>query len=160
MTKGATMDRRNFLKTTTLTAVAMAASQKGFGKDSKATAGTQKTAGTEKLAAVAKASGECFIAAQACIAHCEETFDKGNTMMAQCLKDTLNMSAICEATLKLSGYHNADVDSLKQVISACAKLCRACAESCKEHISHSSACKECKESCERCADACDAYVKA
>lgn len=134
------MDRRSFLTTSAVTL----------------TAATLANAADDKKAAppssdVTAAVERCLTTAYACRELCIATLQKGDTMMAACMRTVSDMIPLCEATAQLAASKS---KHLKKVAAACIDACADCEAECKKHAAMHAECKACAETCASCIAAC------
>lgn len=135
------VNRRSFLSST---AVAVTA----------ATAATVANAEAKKEAAsssLSKTIEECLSAAYACRELCLATLQKGDTMMAACMRTVSDMIPLCQATAQLAASKS---KHLKKTVAACLDACIECEAECKKHASMHAECKACLDACTACVAAC------
>jgi Cys-rich four helix bundle protein (predicted Tat secretion target) len=105
-----------------------------------------------------EAALDCVKTGNICLAHCERELATGNTSLADCQKNVMNVVAVCESLSKVAAFNNADVGHLKAFVKACSAICEDCAKACEKHASHHAECKACYDSCKACSAACDKYT--
>jgi Cys-rich four helix bundle protein (predicted Tat secretion target) len=86
-----------------------------------------------------------------CIDHCYETFQAGDTSLAECVRRVQALVASCEALARLGSL---DAKHLAEFAAVTAKICRHCEEECRKHAHHKP-CKDCGDACAACAKECD-----
>jgi Cys-rich four helix bundle protein (predicted Tat secretion target) len=111
----------------------------------------------DKLKKATDAAFDCIKKGEACTAHCLDMIASGDTSMKDCLPTLANMMAACAAFAKIGTYNSAKPEAMRHLASACADLCKDCAESCKTHAEHA-VCKVCMDACNKCAEACTAMT--
>jgi len=161
-----TLNRRNFLNSTTSAATAaavLAGTGLAFGKDQER---KREHAHTPAMAAAAAAAGrsltpaqaaayDCLKACEICLDHCLEALSKGDTSLANCQRHVIACQSVCEALIR-GTTADLEAGTLKKIASACAAVCRDCAKACEEHKDHHAECRACMEACLACAKACEA----
>lgn len=100
------------------------------------------------LAAIAQ---RCIADGEACLAHCFQRFQAGDTSMATCALAVDEMLVACRM---LSRFATRDSRHLSKVAQLCISICVACEEACRKHAKHHDVCRRCADSCRECADAC------
>src|SRR5688572_13958216 len=115
------MDRRTFLATS---GIALTASTLAHAADDK------KSAPPAANNDVANAVQRCLTTAYACRELCVATLQKGDTMMAACMRTVSDMIPLCEAVAQLSASKS---KHLKKAVAACIDACTDCEAECKKH---------------------------
>lgn len=138
------MDRRSFIATS---AVTLTAAGLAHAADTARGAGNTASAGSD----LSSALGRCLAAAYACREHCQAMLEKGDTMMAACMRTVSDMIPLCEATQKLAASKSRH---LKRAVAVCLDACIECEAECKKHASMSDVCKTCLDACTACIAAC------
>ena len=91
-----------------------------------------------------------------CIAaceHCSSSNLRGEdlTMMATCVRNTIDCADICTITARFIARDSAHgIHLLKE----CIEVCEACAAECDRHADHHEHCRKCAEACRNCAAEC------
>jgi hypothetical protein len=112
----------------------------------------------EHLAACIEA---CFDCAQACTACADACLAEPSLAgLVRCIRLNLDCADACDATGRtLSRLTALDGADARQLIEACADVCRRCAEECERHAAMGMEhCRVCAEACRRCAEACRALM--
>ncbi len=109
---------------------------------------------SEKLA---KAIGELYICAQACIACADACLgEKQIQTLVRCIRLNQDCADICHATgAVLSRLSMVSKDALKYQVQACAAACSLCASECEQHAGMHEHCGICAEACRRCQSECE-----
>lgn len=102
----------------------------------------------KKHPALVAAGWDCIAKAQACLSHCMETFQAGDTTMAECAASVESMLPVCEALVHLALR---DAKRLPLLARACVAVCEDCEKVCREHAEHQEECKACADACEKLA---------
>ncbi len=159
-----TLNRRNFLNTSTSAATAaavIAGTGIAFGKEHErkrehAPASTAAAAaGGRTLTPAQAAAYDCLKASEVCLDHCLEALSKGDTSLASCQRHVIACQSVCEAFIR-GTTADLETGTLKKLASACAAVCRDCAKACEEHKDHHAECRACMDACLACAKACEA----
>jgi Cys-rich four helix bundle protein (predicted Tat secretion target) len=156
------MDRRNLMKAAALgglasVAVSGLASADNHGKKVAQPSGGSGKAqpAPESYKKLALAAADCVIKSQECIAHCQELLAKGDTSLSECLRTTLELVPLGEASKTLASYGSGLTPKMAKVFQ---EACETCAAACKKHAHHHAECKACYESCLKCIEACKAVT--
>lgn len=139
------MNRRSFLASTTVAVTAATVAQ------AQAPAPAKGTKAKDVHQGVVDATQECLAAAYACRELCVATLQKGDTMMAACLRTVSDMIPLCEATAQLAASKS---KHLKKTAAACIDACTDCEAECKKHAAMHAECKACLDACTACIAAC------
>lgn len=94
---------------------------------------------------------DCVRTGDVCLDHCYQTFQAGDTSLAECARRLQALVATCTALARLASL---DAAHLADFAAATAKTCRHCEEECRRHAAHKP-CLDCAESCAACAKECD-----
>ena len=166
------LSRRDFLKATSMTAAATAASLAAIPQILAQDNGRPSTndlvdtySANRKSAqyvAVIASTAKCIQAGESCVAHCEAELAQGNTEMAACNFKVHDMLATCQMMLKLASYGS---PAAKQAAVACVAACKECKDACFAHSAHWAhgmhlECKACYEACKECEAKCAELVQA
>jgi Cys-rich four helix bundle protein (predicted Tat secretion target) len=138
------VNRRSFLSSSAVAVTAATASTLAQAQPKPAPA---PAAGNELVATIQK----CLSAAYVCRELCVATLQKGDTMMAACMRTVSDMIPLCEATAQLAASKS---KHLKKTAAACIDACTECEAECKKHASMHAECKACLEACTACIAAC------
>lgn len=79
--------------------------------------------------------------------------------MVRCIAMDNQCAAICFATANILSRPGPAGDAWREVVKACAAMCRECADECASHADMDH-CQICAEACRACADACEALLAA
>lgn len=135
------MDRRSFIAST---GIALTATTLAHAAD-------DKKAPAPATNDLATAVQRCLTTAYACRELCTATLQKGDTMMAACMRTVSDMIPLCEAVAQLSASKS---KHLKKTVAACLDACTDCEAECKKHAGMHAECKACAEACGACIAAC------
>lgn len=103
------------------------------------------------LAAAIDALLEC---SQACTACADACLGEGQTP-TDCVTSDLNCADVCATTARVLSRQTAYHPGItREILQACAAICRECAEVCESHAEHHEHCRVCAEACRRCEQAC------
>jgi Cys-rich four helix bundle protein (predicted Tat secretion target) len=94
---------------------------------------------------------DCVHTGDVCIDHCYQTFQAGDTSLAECVRRVQELVAACAALARLASL---DSPHLAEFAAATAKVCRSCEKECRKHEAHKP-CKDCGDACAACARECD-----
>lgn len=100
----------------------------------------------QKLADCADECNRCY---NACLEN-ERTEE-----LLRALRLCRDCSRICRTA---SDFVSSESELADEILKACAKACRLCAESCSNHEEHEQECKPCAEICRECEEACNTYT--
>jgi Cys-rich four helix bundle protein (predicted Tat secretion target) len=101
--------------------------------------------------ALIRSSLDCVHTGDICIDHCFETFQAGDTSLAECVRRVQALVASCGALARLASL---DAKYLAEFATVTSEICRHCEEECRRHAHHKP-CKDCGEACAACAKECD-----
>ena len=107
-----------------------------------------------KVRAAIDAALACASACAVCSDACLHGDDPAS--MVSCIDHDLRCVAICQATAEILSRPGSHGQAWRDVVRACAAVCRECAEECASHDHEH--CQICAEACRRCADACEALL--
>jgi Cys-rich four helix bundle protein (predicted Tat secretion target) len=110
-------------------------------------------AGAAVHAALVKASADCVVKGQACLAHCLVLLADGDKAMAACAQSVNQMLAMCGALQSLAGQTSKYTPALARVVL---DVCVDCEKECKKHADKHAECKACADACTECIKACKA----
>lgn len=151
------MERRDVIKFAGIamggTALAASVKTSALGEAAKGAAGSKTAGANAAYLKISQATSECLNACEISIAHSQTLLAKGDTMLADCLKRSIELLPICNATKTLANYGS---DITPKLAKVCLEACQACADSCKPHIGHHAQCKGCYDACLKCIEACKA----
>jgi Cys-rich four helix bundle protein (predicted Tat secretion target) len=102
-------------------------------------------------ASLVTAADRCGTAGQACINHCLSLFVAGDTSVAACAKSVHQMTAVCQALVRLAAAGSPHLPAYAKVAMA---ICLDCEKECRKHEEHHATCKACAVSCAACAEEC------
>ncbi len=149
------MDRRKVLQSGGVLGASVAAatiaavSQAAFAKDHKKS-GKNKQSGPfsgDQINSLTAALLDCKSKADICVAHCQRELARGDNMLGECLKGTLEVVPVVAASSTIVAYNS---ELSKPLLKVCLEACEFCAEACKKHADHHEECKTCYESCKAC----------
>lgn len=110
-----------------------------------------------KLVACIEACIECAQACTACADACLS--EESVARLAKCVRTNSDCADVCAATARLLSRHTGhDANVTAQMLHACVKACRACADECGRHAAHHEHCRICAEVCRQCERMCDELV--
>ncbi|MGE0172917.1 MAG: Csp1 family four helix bundle copper storage protein [Oligoflexales bacterium] len=141
------MDRRDLIRNSIISGATLAAAGVLFDQN------TATAAGTKAHGPLTDALEKCISTGYTCLAHCQSELAKGNTEMAKCQTEVMDMLASCRALQELALRNS---EHTKTMAQACSSICKDCAAACDVHAKHMAACKECMEACLNCEKACKA----
>jgi hypothetical protein len=114
--------------------------------------------------ALVKCIEECLACAQTCTAcadACLSEADDQLPMLRKCIRANLDCADICEVTARVLSRHTGyDANITREVLQACATVCRSCGDECGQHASMHEHCRVCAEQCRRCEEACITLINA
>ena len=102
--------------------------------------------------ALIAAAYDCIKTGNLCLAHCLESFTKGDTELAGCAKSVDQMLATCAALAKLAATGSPHTAAAAKLALA---ICKDCEKECRKHADKHPTCKACAESCKACAAECE-----
>jgi len=138
------MDRRTFIATSAVTLTATTLAHAADDKKPAPAAGSPTND-------VVGAATKCLATAYACRDLCIATLQKGDTMMAACMRTVSDMIPLCDAVAQLAASKS---KHLKKAVAACLDACAECEAECKKHEKMHAECKACAEACTACIAAC------
>ena len=149
-----TLNRRNFMAQTAAFVAAAAASQVAFaGTTPENHSHASHEPNPHK--ALAAAAALCVNSGEACLQHCLDMLNTGNTSMSGCTKTLREMMIYCDALSKAAQQKSKHLKTLAKIAL---EACRDCETECKKHSDKHSVCKECAESCAECIKQCEAVL--
>jgi len=143
-------DRRNFLATSGLLALAAAPGVAGAASGSKE---HQHESG--KYADLIEEALHCIKTGNACGAHCISDMRSGSTELLECLVRVRELVVACQALVAIAGY---DSDHLKTFAAATIKVCDTCEAECRQFEDKHDECKACADACVACREECKKII--
>jgi hypothetical protein len=108
--------------------------------------------GIDTLSECIQACLDCVQACTACADACCAVADE--PALRRCIRLCMDCSDLCGTCARvLSRQQSTDVELVRRCVQALVAACRACADECASHKSHSF-CGVCMESCRHCESAC------
>jgi hypothetical protein len=81
--------------------------------------------------------------------------------LAKCIRLDLDCADVCGTLARvLSRQTEYDANVSRNLLMACAAVCRSCADECSRHAEHMAHCRVCAESCRTCDEACTDFLAA
>lgn len=81
--------------------------------------------------------------------------------LVRCIRLNLDCADVCETTgALLSRQTEPDWSVIRDQLTACATVCRACGDECERHADMHEHCRVCAESCRHCEDMCNRLLEA
>lgn len=99
--------------------------------------------GVGPYAALSAAAHFCHMKGHECGMHCVKTFTTGDTALAECMAQVVQMAPACKALSQLADFNSPHTLAMAET---CAAICRDCETECRKHEQHAE--------CKACADAC------
>jgi len=106
-------------------------------------------------ARLAEAALGCIKDGEACLQHCLQAFQGGDTTLARCAARVQDMLPVCAAMVRLATSRSERAAAYAEI---CATICRDCEAECRKHEAEHPACKACGDACARVIAACDALA--
>lgn len=102
----------------------------------------------------------CYDCAQTCTSCADACLGEPNVSeLVRCIRLNLDCADVCEATGNVVSRLTEPVATvLRQQLTACAEVCRACGDECAKHAHHMEHCRVCAEACRHCQQACEELV--
>ena len=100
--------------------------------------------------ALVDAALHCVQTGTDCLQHCFETFQHGDTSLAECAVKVRELAVSCEALTDFAAH---DSEHLATIARAAMEVCAACEKECRKHAHHKP-CLVCADSCGPCIDEC------
>ena len=145
------MNRRSFLSSSVATGVVGGAIIASAATIARAGEAAKSAPAAVSKKDITTAAQNCLTAAYACRELCVSTLQKGDTMMAACIRKVEDMMPLCDAVAVLSASNS---KHLKKLAAVCIDSCTECETECKKHAGHMPECKACAEACAACITAC------
>jgi Cys-rich four helix bundle protein (predicted Tat secretion target) len=101
---------------------------------------------------VVDAAMNCVKKSQACIEHCMQLFQSGDTTLAKCADLVQETIAMCDALAQMASYHSKHLSAVAKV---CISVSQDCEDECRKYAEKHVECKECADSCAVCIKACE-----
>jgi len=94
----------------------------------------------------------CLKKSQACMEHCMQLFQSGDTTLAKCADIVQETLVMCVALSQMASYQSAHLAAVAKV---CISVCKDCEDECRKHADKHIECKDCADSCADCIEACE-----
>ena len=143
-------DRRSFLATSGLLALAAAPGVAGAASESH-----EHQHGGGEYADLIEEALHCIETGNACGAHCISDMRTGNTELLECLVRVQELVVVCEALVTLAGYGS---DHLKTFAAATIEVCDTCEAECRKFEDKHDECKACADACVACREECKKII--
>lgn len=99
---------------------------------------------------------ECFDCAQACTTCADACLGEPDVKdLVQCIRLNLDCADICTATATMASRRTGSNElSIRQMLEACATVCKLCGDECARHAKMHEHCKICMDVCRTCEQLC------
>lgn len=106
---------------------------------------------SKKYQAVTDSALHCVMMGQACLEHCLAMFKSGDTSLAECARQVLQLSSMCQTLAQFASLESAHLANMAKL---CIEVGDACEKECRKHADKHMDCKNCADSCLECIKQC------
>lgn len=105
--------------------------------------------------AVITAAMACIEKGQECLSHCLAQFQTGDTSLAKCASDVVEMLSLSKALSQLASMNS---KHLAKLAAVCLDACKACEAECRKHGAKHASCQSMADACTACGKACQSLI--